>query len=150
MKFENVDEMVREAESTFRKGLGSLSEWSDQARELLESKPGIVMAAAGISGFVAGALLRHGMAMRRSIKTGRRDTTGILQELVDQDLPVDPLLLLAGGILAGVIAGPLLIDKALNRLSSIDRKDSRDEVLNFESARSDSANAMDEKPFEKF
>lgn len=148
MKFESVDQMIQEAEITLRKGMGSLSEWSELARDLLESKPAVILAAASVSGFVAGTILRHGFSMRRSVRTGRTSARGILPEVAKQELPIDPLLLLAGGLLAGVVVGPLLVERAFSSLSSLARNE--EDILNFEDSRRHSANTMNEKPFEKF
>lgn len=147
-KFENLDDMINEAEETLKKSMGSLAEWGEQARELLKEKPSVILAAAGVSGFVAGAILRHGLAMRRSVRTGRMESSGILPELSRQNLPIDPMILLAGGLMAGLLAGPLLVEKALSGLGKLNRGD-EDDILNFENSRFRPTGSMNEKPFEK-
>ena len=125
-KFENVEEMFKEAEDTFRKGIATLNTWSEQALDIIENKPGIVLAAVGISGFITGALLRHGLVMRRS-----------------ERLPADPVVLFVSGIVAGIVAGPKVIQEALsgiNRASSPHAQIVHGQKL---------SNLMNEKPFQK-
>ena len=137
-KFENVEDMFKEAEETFRKGVGTLSNWSEQARDLVENKPGVILAAVGVSGFITGALLRYGVVSRKS--TQASSDLG--------KLPGDPLVLFLAGIAAGVIAGPKILQQAFPRSESHEPLAQVRPILTEAPIRHTAS--MDQKPFEKY
>lgn len=160
--FDNMEELFNEAGETFRKGVGTLSNWSDQARDLIESKPGVILAAIGVSGFVTGSLFRHGFSTRRSARAGENVATNTLPGFTEQKLPADPFVLFLAGIVAGVVAGPKVIQEALTRLDSYAQggaSSSGDNIIGLEGSRGragshgashhSSHSPMDERPFEK-
>jgi hypothetical protein len=55
----DLDDFMHEAEAKFRKSVETLNDWGHQAREVLEKRPGAVLAGAAILGFVTGLLLRR-------------------------------------------------------------------------------------------
>jgi hypothetical protein len=135
LKFENMDEMIKEAEVTFRKAIGTLTTWSEQVEEVVRDKPGVLLAAVGVSGFLTGALVRHGLAARRS-------------------LPGDPLLLFLGGIVAGAVGGPKLIEETLSGLNRVTDASDNESIVNIGGARKRSSSGYgstvaNEKPFER-
>jgi hypothetical protein len=148
-KFENVEEMFKEAEDTFRKGVGTLNTWNEQARDIIENKPGIILAAVGVSGFITGALLRHGIKMRKSVRAGEPVQANTLPGFQNQGLPADPIVLFVAGIVAGIVAGPKVIQEAI---SGIHRAAQGDTITNLDSARVHGVASapMNEKPFEKY
>jgi hypothetical protein len=158
MKFDNMDQMVHEAEATFRKGLGSLVQWGEQVRSVLQDKPASILGAAGISGLVAGALIRSSVESRRSAGKGSlrsaktsRDSSGILvppSSSLHQNVPIDPVVLLAGGLAVGLSIGPKLIEQALNALSRYEQGDT-DSTWDVDGARLRATGSMNAKPFEK-
>lgn len=147
-KFENVEDMFKEAEDTFRKGVGTLTNWSEQARNLIENQPSVILAAVGVSGFITGALLRHGFTARKALRSGQANTANTLPGFSDRGLPADPIILFGAGILAGVLTGPRIIQEAIASLDRMSQQ-SGDNLINFETNRPRTANAGNEKPFEK-
>jgi hypothetical protein len=91
MEREEFDKLLGDAEATFKKGLETLTQWSDQARGILHTSPGSLLTALAVSGFMTGALLR-----RRS---------PAIQKL-NIPLKADPVLLFGAGLLAGIAFGP--------------------------------------------
>jgi hypothetical protein len=128
--FESADEMMREAELTFRRSLSTLREWGESTLQLVREKPETIMAAAGVSGLVAGALLRRSVSLRR---TGQRPAGP------------DPSLLVAGGLILGALVGPRLVESAI----SLFEKPSEDNQRFEEDPYLRPTGTMNEKPFEK-
>ncbi|MGK5084370.1 hypothetical protein WDW37_13830 [Bdellovibrionota bacterium FG-1] len=139
-KFENVEEFFKEAENTFQKGVFTLGSWSEDLKHLIEEKPGLILAALGVSGFVMGSLLRHGISSDQPGHT--------LPGYVEQELPADPFVLFVAGAIAGVIAGPQLIQEAI---AAVKTKPDNDNVVGLQRARPESVShgIKDERPFEK-
>jgi hypothetical protein len=59
--FENIEQVMKEAEERFRQGLRFLNDWSTQAKEMIERQPGTVLAGVALLGFLTGLALRHTM-----------------------------------------------------------------------------------------
>src|SRR5947209_362734 len=59
----NLEEMFSTAEENLRRGLDTLSVWGDQARDIIENRPGVVLASLSIAGFMTGLLVRGGRPM---------------------------------------------------------------------------------------
>lgn len=135
-KFGNMDEMLDEAEAVFRRGVNTLSEWTSQARTLLQDKPATLLGAAGISGIVAGTLIRHSIAARREPRSNVKGSAAT---------SVDPVVLLAGGLALGLSIGPKLIEQAVAALDRLEQQSTFD----IEGARLRSTGSMNAKPFEK-
>ena len=151
-KFDNMEEMFNEAGETFRKGVTTLSTWSEQARDLIETKPGVILAAVGVSGFITGSLLRHGIASRRSASSGEGVAPNTLPGFNEQKLPTDPFILFVAGIVAGVVAGPKVIQEALSRIDEYASHGSSDNIIGLEGSRprtQPTHSSRDERPFEK-
>ena len=130
--------------------MGTLGSWSEQARDLIENKPGVILAAVGVSGFVMGALLRHGIAARKSgrDKSARNTLPGFLE----QSLPADPFVLFVAGVAAGAVAGPALIRGAVQGAQRYEPSSPSSPGLRTTSdpgAASQHTSSMDERPFER-
>jgi len=169
-KSESVDELVKEAEMALRKSMARLGQWGETARELIEDKPSAILAVAAVSGFVSGALVRNTLTMRRAAAnraagapgassadnsthtSGQRTgTPGILQQIAGEKSGMDPLVLVAGGLVAGLLIGPRLIEQAfagLTKLNSSERT-SRSAAHEFDSNPLRATGSMNERPFEK-
>jgi hypothetical protein len=141
-RFGNMDEMLDEAEAVFRRGVSTLNEWTSQARTLLQNKPTTILGAAGLSGMVAGTLIRHSMAARRGGKSKDGAAT-----------PIDPVVLLAGGLALGLSVGPKLIEQAITALNRLEQGgemgDEEQSTFDIDGARLRSTGSMNAKPFEK-
>jgi hypothetical protein len=158
-QFENLEEMLKEAADTFQRGIGTLNSWSEQARELIQTKPGVILAAVGVSGFVVGSLLRHGWSTRKTIKSKADGSTvrNSLPGFSKEGLPADPLVLLIAGAVAGLVAGPRVIQEALMGIERYAHGESdgnsnyADKIIGL--AKGPMKNTphadMDERPFEK-
>ncbi len=136
-KFSDIENVFKEAEETFRKGIGFLDDWSKQAQDILENRPGIVLAAVGISGFVTGALIRHAWGLKRNASSGA------------EALPADPAILFFSGLAAGVLAGPKIIHEAVAGI----KKSQSGRIVRTGSesvTRIHTTPPMNQKPFEKY
>jgi hypothetical protein len=151
MKFDNVDDMLKEAEDTFRKGVGTLSSWSEQARELIDNKPSVILAAIGVSGFVMGSLLRHGISSRKAIRSGESISKNTLPGFSEQQLPADPFVLFVAGVVAGAVAGPRVIREALSGIDRFASQGGGGSLVGLETNRTRAASgeSRDQRPFEK-
>ena len=89
----NLEQILGQAEETFRQSLDTLNNWSDQARDILQNRPGVVLASLSIAGFMTGLLLRRGgPVLDRS-----KGFTG------------DPLIVFLTGAFAGFTVGPRIL-----------------------------------------
>lgn len=55
----NLEELIGEAEEKFRNGVEMLNELGAEARELIQKRPGVVLAGIAVLGFLTGVLLRR-------------------------------------------------------------------------------------------
>lgn len=94
----SLERIFATAESNLRDGLSTLSAWSDQARDVLESRPGVVLASLSIAGFMAGLMARGGGSLFE--RAGRK---GFM---------ADPLVVFLTGAFAGFTVGPRLLREA--------------------------------------
>lgn len=94
----NLEQIFAEAEANLRSGLSTLSSWSDQARDILENRPGVVLASLSIAGFMTGLMVRGGRPLFE--RTGRK---GFM---------ADPLVVFLTGAFAGFTIGPRLLKEA--------------------------------------
>lgn len=143
-KLDNVDHFLEDAETSLKEGIGSLVEWADQARSTIRNKPETLLAAAGISGLIAGTLLRHRMSPSRSADNLWSSETGSAHKI-----PFDPTIALIGGLAIGVLAGPRLIEQAFSAIDKFGEHDGKANTVDFESARSRATGTMNQRPFEK-
>lgn len=90
----NFEQVFTDAEDTFRRGLETLTQWSDQARNVIQNRPGVVLASLSIAGFMTGIMLRRGTMSLR----GER-----------QSLPADPMIVFLTGAFAGLTLGPRVL-----------------------------------------
>jgi hypothetical protein len=107
-----IGQILSDAEQTIRKSLTTLSEWSEQARNLFENRPGVVLASVSIAGFMTGLLIRQGGLTQGRRKTDRR--------------VADPLIVFATGALAGVTLGPRIFKEVFPDSASPTRSPLRD------------------------
>jgi hypothetical protein len=108
MERDEFEKMLGDAEQTFRRGLETLTQWSDQARGILHTNPGSLLTAVAVSGFMTGAMLRRrSPAMRK----------------LNLPLKGDPVLLFGAGLLAGIAFGPQVVQGLLDGGSSSTRTD---------------------------
>ncbi len=144
--FNSVEQMIDEADKILRKGFKSFSEWSEQARKMVQERPGVLLAATGISGLFAGAMLRQSALLRRRSR-GRRPGQGPGHGPADRPLPVDPLILVASGLAAGLLIGPKVLEQIF---ADLDRHlDEERERFATEMPLKPTGTA-NEKPFERF
>lgn len=94
----SLEQIFADAESNLRNGLSTLSAWSDQARDVLENRPGVVLASLSIAGFMTGMMVRGGRSLFE--RTGRK---GFM---------ADPLVVFLTGAFAGLTLGPRLLNEA--------------------------------------
>src|SRR5258708_35692291 len=90
----NLEQMFGEAEESLRKGLNTLTQWGDQARNVLENRPGVVLASISIAGFMTGLLLKKGGPSPEQGKSG---------------LIADPMIVFLTGVFAGFTLGPRIL-----------------------------------------
>ncbi|MCM2279933.1 MAG: hypothetical protein NDJ89_17805 [Oligoflexia bacterium] len=98
----NLEQIFGEAEQRFRKGLSSLADWSEQARGVIQDRPGTLTASLAIVGFMAGLVTRKGgvdFAPAKDSKPG---------------LFADPVVVFVASAIAGFAFGPKLMESALN------------------------------------
>jgi hypothetical protein len=98
----DIQEVMTQAEENFRKGLKTLSEWSEQARDIFQKNPGAILTSVALAGFVTGVMLR-----RKSPALQRANVP----------LKADPLVLFVAGAIAGVTVGPQVLESALSQSS---------------------------------
>lgn len=91
----DLDQMMGEAESALQEGLKTLNEVGNQARQILNERPGVVIAAVSIAGFMTGLLLRQ----RRLIS---RET---------EKLSADPMVMFVASAVAGFTMGPRVVQQ---------------------------------------
>lgn len=89
----DIEKIVADAEDLFRKGMDTIGEWGDEARNLLENRPGVVLASISIAGFMTGYLLRRGVPLRK----------------MRSQFGADPTMIFVSGAIAGLLLGPKLV-----------------------------------------
>jgi hypothetical protein len=87
----SVEQIFGEAENALRKSMETLGQWGDQARDVLQNRPGVVLASISIAGFMTGVLLRQG-----GFKKARAAKTG---------WAADPIIVFLTGAVAGITLG---------------------------------------------
>jgi hypothetical protein len=91
----SVEQIFGEAESALRKSMETLGQWGDQARDVLQNRPGVVLASISIAGFMTGVLLRQG-----GFKKARAAKAG---------WAADPLIVFLTGTVAGITLGQRIL-----------------------------------------
>jgi hypothetical protein len=86
---EHFGDMINEIEDSVRESFSKLNSWADQARTVLDEKPGAIISSLAIAGFMAGALIRRGNYGLSSIRN------------LGRGQGVDPLLVLGAGAIMG-------------------------------------------------
>jgi hypothetical protein len=109
----DFEEIIGEAEQSFRQGMQTLSDWGDQARHIIKNRPGVVLASVSIAGFMTGLLLRQG-----------RITSG-----KSQKLSADPMILFLTGAVAGFTMGPRVIREISENLHPDSLADSSPDAM---------------------
>ncbi len=94
-KLPNLDQIMGDAETTLQQGLQTLSEWGNQARQILKDQPGAVIASVSIAGFMTGLLLRQ----RKLLSQSTNKPTA------------DPMVMFVAGAVAGFAMGPRVIQE---------------------------------------
>jgi hypothetical protein len=95
-----IQDMMGEAEENFRKGLITLSQWSEQTRDIFQKNPGTILTAVALAGFVSGVLLRRSKpALQRA----------------NIPLKADPLVLFIAGAIAGITVGPQILEESFKQ-----------------------------------
>ncbi len=84
----------------------ALGEWGEQARTILEDRPGVIVASVSIAGFMSGLLLRQNNFKGEQIKTR---------------LTSDPIVAFITGALVGLTLGPRLLKDAARPRGGPDR-----------------------------
>ena len=119
-----LDQMFSEAEATFRRGVTTISEWSEQIKDVVENHPGFVLAGITAVGFASGLMFRSGRALFERGKTR---------------LAADPSALFVGGAALGFAFGPRLLDEAMRALNTM-----RDETEPGSVTRADESSASED------
>jgi hypothetical protein len=96
-KLPELEQMFGDAEQALRKSMSTLGEWGEQARNIIQNRPGVVLASVSIAGFMTGLLFRQGGFGRASKKV---------------NLSADPLIVFLTGAFAGITMGPRLLREA--------------------------------------
>lgn len=91
----NVEQIFGDAETALRQSMETLGQWGDQARDVLQNRPGVVLASVSIAGFMTGVLMRQG-----GFKKAARSTAG---------WAADPIIVFLTGALAGLTLGPRIL-----------------------------------------
>lgn len=99
-RVENIENMISDAESRLREGIDTLSAWSDQVRDVIQNRPGVVLAGIAVAGFVTGLVARRGPSLLSD--AGARTTSSA-------GFGGDPLIVFMSGALAGFTLGPRIL-----------------------------------------
>jgi hypothetical protein len=91
----NFDDIINLADERLRRGIGTLSQWNDQARGLLKQKPGVMLGALTVVGFMTGLLLRQSREQGRSLR--------------DIRFSADPFVAFLCGAVSGALIGPQIL-----------------------------------------
>jgi hypothetical protein len=86
-----LEDLINEAADRLRQGLGTLTQWGEQANDILQNKPGALVAGLAVAGFMTG-LMMH----RREFERNR----------MRPEFNADPMLVFVTGAIAGLIIGP--------------------------------------------
>jgi hypothetical protein len=105
----NLGEMINDLEASFRQNMTKLTEWADQAREVIHEKPGAIVSSLAIAGFMTGALIR---------KPDPIASTGPLKMAPKHHPALDPLIIFLGTAILGFAFGPKLMDAEARASSS--------------------------------
>lgn len=100
----NLEEIFSDAEERFRSGLSTLSDWSEQARSVVQDRPGVLVASLAIAGFMTGLLFR-------------RSASGKLPR-GEKEFAADPIVVFLTGAIAGFAIGPRGLEVAAKGRSS--------------------------------
>jgi hypothetical protein len=98
----NLGELINDLEANLRQNLSKLSEWREQAREILDERPGAIVSSLAIAGFMAGALLRR--------PDGRLQAQGPLRLTPKHSPSLDPLIIFLGTAVIGFAFGAKILD----------------------------------------
>jgi hypothetical protein len=97
----DFDQMLGEAENTLSQGLQTLHEWGNQARQILNDRPGAVLASVSIAGFMTGLLLRQRRLLTRRLGNSKK-------------LTADPMVMFVAGTVAGFAMGPKILQEGFD------------------------------------
>lgn len=100
------DEFISDAERKLRSGVDALGRWSDEARDLIHRRPGVVTASLAVTGFFTGVLIRN---LSKSPRSERALLRGAL----------NPWAVLLTGALTGLILGPQVASSSSSEESEI-------------------------------
>ncbi|MCM2324057.1 MAG: hypothetical protein NDJ90_12425, partial [Oligoflexia bacterium] len=103
-KSPNLEQIFGEAEERFRKGLNLLADWSEQARNVIQERPGVLTASIAIAGFMAGLITRKG-GVEFAQRGKSRETA--------PEFFADPIVVFIAGTIAGFAFGPQLMQSAV-------------------------------------
>jgi hypothetical protein len=128
------EQMFGDAEQALRKSMGTLGEWGETARNIIQNRPGVVLASVSIAGFMTGLLFRQG-GFSRSSKNAKRAS-----------LSADPLIVFLTGALAGITMGPRLLREAQQNSAAVgpsDMNSTNDDASDLGRSRRDSGTPPD-------
>jgi hypothetical protein len=98
----NLGELINDLEANLRQSLSKFSEWREQAREILDERPGAIVSSLAIAGFLAGALLRH--------PDERLQAQGPLNLTPKHSPSLDPLIIFLGTAAIGFAFGAKILE----------------------------------------
>ncbi len=91
-----LEDLLAEAEDKLRSSIDTLNTWSDQAQTVLNNRPGVLLGALAVAGFMTGLMARKG--------------SGGAQERSASRSPLsDPFMVFLTGAVAGVTMGPRVL-----------------------------------------
>lgn len=90
-----LEQMFTDAEENLRRGIETLGAWSDQARDVIQNRPGVVLASISIAGFMTGLMARGGRPL--------------FERTRGRNFKADPLIVFLTGAFAGFTLGPRVL-----------------------------------------
>ncbi len=91
-----LNDILGQADETFRKSLAAVNQWTEQFGDALEKKPGAVLAGIAMAGFLVGSIFRG-----KSVEKRRNPA----------EFAKDSAFLFVAGTVAGIVAAPFFKDE---------------------------------------
>lgn len=96
-----LEDIFSEAEDRFRSGLSTLNDWSEQVRDVVQDRPGVLVGSLAVAGFLTGLVFRRSN-MEEEEQPG-----------LPRDFLADPVVVFITGAIAGFTVGPRIVKAAL-------------------------------------
>jgi len=92
----SFQDIIGQADQTFRQSMTALTQVADQVRDTLETKPGVFLAGLAMAGFLTGSFIRGKKVEKK------RDSA---------EFAKDATVLFIAGSIAGIVAAPFFKDE---------------------------------------